>query len=48
MAAEAAALADLLKDDLDDDFAYEEVEVMRCVGLICFSFARAYAFLLTG
>ena len=31
MAAEAAALADLLKDDLDDDFVYEEVEVMRCV-----------------
>ena len=31
MAAEADALADLLKDDLDDDFAYEEVEVMRCV-----------------
>jgi hypothetical protein len=30
MAAEAAALADLLKDDLDDDFVYEEVEVMRC------------------
>lgn len=25
------ALADLLADDADDDFNYEEVEVMRCV-----------------
>lgn len=31
MTVEAAALADLLRDDLDDDFAYDEVEVMRRV-----------------
>ena len=27
------AIADLLADDADDDFQYEEVEVMRSVGM---------------